>query len=247
MSANSVILLGYYGGDETHCLSAWQSTNIELGMSLPYDVEERIHALFDATVETKTKSPADLLRILAEHGHYTPFEKSALHFQVTADIATHIHCIKHRIGVSVNSESARYKELKDKWYLPDDWKETIANARIDNYKVRDYLTDSSTHSWYRVLDSFTNLAHELYHSALKELTPVLGRKRAKETARYFLPYNKQLDFDMMFNFRSFMHFQQLRNSEHAQIEIKDLAQSMIDQVRTIPGDPFRYSLAAFGY
>ena len=39
------------------------------------------------------------------------------------------HLIKHRIGVSVNSESARYKELKeDKFYVPDDWPEAERSA-----------------------------------------------------------------------------------------------------------------------
>jgi hypothetical protein len=34
---------------------------------------------------------------------------------INSDIASHIHKIKHRIGVSVNADSARYKELKDKY------------------------------------------------------------------------------------------------------------------------------------
>src|SRR6185295_18337446 len=100
---NKVILLGHYGGDETHALSAWTSTRREL-------TEER-------------KGRMDkMLFMLAKEGHHTPFEKSYLHFQVEADTASHIHLLKHRIGVSVNGESARYKELKDdKYYIPEDW------------------------------------------------------------------------------------------------------------------------------
>ena len=74
----------------------------------------------------------------------------------------------------------------------------------------------------------------------------MGRKRAKESARYFLPYAKQLDFDCMFNFRSFVHFQGLRNSPDAQVEIEEIAQSMLEQVKAIPSNPFQYSLEAFG-
>ena len=51
--------------------------------------------------------------MLASEGHHTPFEKSSLHFLVTVDQATHIHLLKHRIGVAINGESARYKELKE--------------------------------------------------------------------------------------------------------------------------------------
>jgi thymidylate synthase ThyX len=51
----------------------------------------------------------------------------------------------------------------------------------------------------------------------------------------------------MFNFRSFIHFLKLRNSEHAQKEIQEISQQMLDLVKTIPDNPFKYSLEAFGY
>ena len=239
---NKVQLLGYYGGDESHCLSAWQSTNVELGLELPEEVSERIHALFEETVKSKKKSSKELLSMLAQHGHHTPFEKSALHFQITGDIASHIHCLKHRIGISVNSESARYKELSDKWYLPEDWDEVEPTVTDEMFCVG--IDNRFTFTWADVLDKYAILGHKLYHEAVKQLTPVLGRKRAKESARYFLPYNKQLDFDMMFNFRSFVHFVKLRGSSQAQEEIQDIANQMVDLVESIPGNPFQLSLEA---
>jgi thymidylate synthase ThyX len=104
---NTVELIGYYGSDLTHAQSAWTSTSRDLS-------DEKL-----------SRVPA-LLKMLAENGHHTPFEKSTLHFLVTCDQASHIHLLKHRIGTSINAESARYKELKeDKFYLPEDW-ENIA-------------------------------------------------------------------------------------------------------------------------
>lgn len=217
---NSIQLLGYYGGDMTHCLSAWQSTNIDLDIELPNEVKDRIKVLYEATVLRKKKSPQELLAMLAENNHHTPFEKSVLHFQVRSDIATHIHFIKHRIA-SINSESSRYKELDDKYYIPNDWNE----------------------EWSKKLDDFTKLSTELYHSALESLSPILGRKRAKESARYFLTYNKQIDFDFMINFRSFVNFQHLRNSNHAQKEIHELAQQALNLVKQLPD--FQYTIKAF--
>ena len=245
MSNNSVTLLGYYGGDERHCLSAWQSTNIELeddfAGSLPDEIYKRIHWLFEQTVIQKKKSPEELLKFLADHNHHTPFEKSVLDFQVCAELASHIHAIKHRVGLSINSESARYKELKDKWYIPEDWKAIYVQD------TRYLGLGDQRLTWADLLNEQTKLSHRAYHQALKELTPVLGRKRTKESARYFLTYNKQLDFDMCFNFRSFMHFQELRNSEYAQDEIHWIADEMLRLVRDIPGNPFDHSLSAFGY
>jgi thymidylate synthase ThyX len=51
--------------------------------------------------------------------------------------------------------------------------------------------------------------------------------------------------DVMFNWRSFYHFQQLRNSEHAQVEVRELAQKMLDLVKSIEGNPFKDTIAAF--
>lgn len=253
---NKVVLLGYYGGDERHCISAWQSTNIELNIELAEDIKKRINQLYEATVVNKKKSALELLQFLAQHNHCTPFEKSCLDFQITGDIASHIHTIKSRIATSVNSESARYKELTDKWYLPEDW-----NIHLDQFDIytnttsfnyRNHLAETVNHDWQKnsitwkeLLNQYTILGHELYHLATKQLTGKLGRKRAKESARYFLNYNKQLDYDCMFNFRSFVHFQQLRNSEYAQLEIQQISQQMLDLVKSIPGNPFKHSLEAF--
>lgn len=210
---NQVELIGYYGGDREHAMSAWTSTTRD------YDTK-------------KERMPA-LLKTLAENGHHTPFEKSSLHFLVNTDIATHIHLIKHRVGVSVNAESARYKELKeDKFYLPQDWQGIDMDEDSD---------------WYQHLLWFTELSNKLYHKALEDLTPVLGRKRAKESARFFKTYNSQITSDVMFNFRSFIHFQKLRNDEHAQVEVREVAQQMLQLVQQLPDNPFQHSLKAFGY
>lgn len=201
---NTVELLGFYGGDETHALSAWTSTSRELD---------------DAK---RARIPALLAR-LAKDGHHTPFEKSTLHFLVTTDLATHIHLLKHRIAVPLNAESARYKELRDdKHYVPHDWPEPLKLMLCEHME-----------------ESFA-----LYHKCIEHLTlSGYSRKRAKESARYFLPYANQLTADVSFNFRSFMHFQRLRNSPDAQLEVREVAQRMLELAAGIGA--FEHSLNAF--
>ncbi len=202
---NNVELLGWYGDDLTHACSAWTSTSREL-------------------TDEKIARVPKLLSMLASEGHFTPFEKSSLHFLVTVEQATHIHLLKHRIGVSINGESARYKELKeDKCYIPVDWEER----------------------WAIALHNYTEMGNKLYHDCLREMTPVLGRKRAKESARFFKTFNSQITMDVMFNWRSFYHFQQLRNSEHAQLEVRQLAQDMLQLLKQIEGNPFEHTIKAF--
>ena len=173
--------------------------------------------------DEKRQRVGKLIDMLWSNGHETPFEKGVVHFLVDTDIASHIHLLKHRVS-SLNAESARYKELKeDKYYIPDDWSD----------------------EWARKLSLYTQEGNELYHQCIADLEPVLGRKRAKESARFFKTYNSQIQADIMFNMRSFANFQKLRNSEHAQIEIRDIAQQMLDAVENIEGNPFKLTLKAF--
>lgn len=201
---NTVELIGTYGGDETHALSAWTSTSREL------------------TEEKKTRI-GKLLVQLATNEHNSVFEKSSLHFLITTDLASHIHVLKHRIGVSVNAESARYKELKDdKFYVPVDWND-----------------DEKT----RYIEHMENCLKQ-YHETLERLVVSgMNRKRAKESARFYLPYGNQITADVMFNFRSFVHFLKLRYSVHAQLEIRKLAREMLELVHNT--QQFDLSLKAF--
>ena len=173
--------------------------------------------------------------------------KSSLHFLVDCDIASHIHLLKHRIGVSINGESARYKELKeDKYYIPDDWVGIPCTYESDlSYFGEKFVLD--TENWPTILEEYTELGNKLYHACLTDLEPVLGRKRAKESARFFKTYNSQIQADVMFNWRSFHHFLQLRNKPDAQKEIRDIASTMLDLVTNIEGNPFKYTIEAFGH
>lgn len=51
--------------------------------------------------------------------------------------------------------------------------------------------------------------------------------------------------DISFNWRSFAHFLHLRNSEHAQVEVRELAQEMLRQVKNIEGNPFELTIKSF--
>lgn len=205
---NSVELVGHYGSDETHALSAWTSTSRDL-------------------TEDKRNRIPDMLKMLASAGHHTVFEKSSLHFLVTVDTSVHIHLLKHRIGVSINGESARYKELKDdKFYVPRDW----PAGEQEEYIV------------------FMEEALKRYHECLERLVKSgMSRKRAKESARFYLPYGNQITMDVMFNWRSFHHFLGLRMKKDAQREVCWLAEEMLRLVKEIPDSPFKYTIDAFGY
>ena len=215
---NKVELLGYYGSDTVIACSAWTSTS----RNLTDEKKERVQSL---------------INMLWINGHETPFEKGVVHFLVDTDIASHIHLLKHRIS-SLNAESARYKELKeDKYYLPEDWTDIKANTEA-------LIIDGEESNWLDLLQRYTIIGNKLYHDCITDLEPVLGRKRAKESARFFKTYNSQIQADVMFNLRSFANFIKLRNADSAQKEIREIAQQLWDLVAGIEGEPFKFTLEA---
>ena len=215
---NTVELIGTYGDDELIACSAWTSTSREL------------------SDEKRNRIP-ELLNQLWRNGHETPFEKGVVHFLVNCDIASHIHLLKHRIS-SLNAESARYKELKeDKFYIPEDF----YDCEISTRNIRDY----GYNTWGDCLKATSENNNYLYHECLKDMEQQFGRKRAKESARYFKLYNSQIQSDLSFNLRSFSNFLNLRMSEFAQGEIREIAESMLKLVRQT--GKFEHTLKAWGY
>lgn len=187
-----VELIAIFGDDVTPAEAAWYSTAKEV------------------TEARRQRVPA-MLEMLASENHSVPYEHTLISFRITSEIATHIHILKHRIGVSVSSQSQRYMELReDLYYVPEDWPEAMIGA------------------YRNVIDA----AFKLYHQTIETLEDAgMDRKRAKESARFVLPYATQIRYRVTFNLLSFVHFQKLRNSEHAQKEIRDIAAEMLRLVR----------------
>jgi thymidylate synthase ThyX len=234
MNQNSIELIDYMGSDKLHGLAAWASTFAEFDMDMPEDITDRVDVIVNHILNNgkRKRSLGDLLGFLAEHSHTSPFRFSSFVFAATTDIATHIQKLKHKILLEAeNGESARYKELmEDKFYIPSDWN----------------IDDPIAQKHYNRLIETTNLTNQYYHEALTELTPVLGRKRAKETARYFKMYNSQINTLNKFSFDGIVQYHYKRSDKiYVQNEIADMSVAMVNCVKNIPNNPFKYSLLAF--
>lgn len=188
-----VEFIGHYGSDELIAQRAWTSTSREL------------------TDEKRARIPAFVFRLWNE-GHTSPFRGPVLHFLVRADRATHDQFLKHQVGVEINAESARYRELAETYHVPEDWPEEEQEA----------------------LRAFYEVASRQYHSTLERLVKAgLSRKRAKESARFYLPMGHEITFDVVLSLQALFHLLDLRAEEHAQEEIQAVARAMW---RLIPYD-----------
>ena len=228
--SNKVELISWHNGDRGIARAAWTSTNIDVDSKTDLQIEDLI---VNKLWNNGTGKP-----------HKTPFERGIVEFNITCEQASHIHMIKHRLA-NINGESARYKELKeDKFYLPEDWWEIRVTPDVKDdleYPQEEYM------DWFHALELYTELGNKLYHKALAQLTPILGRKRAKESARFFKTMNSQLTLSVMMNMSCFQNFVTLRADDAAQKEIHEIADMMVEAVKNIEGNPFKHTLIAFGY
>lgn len=225
---NSVELIGWYGGDKAVARAAWTSTQVDVDSKTPEQIRD---LLVNKLWNNGSGKP-----------HKTPFERAIVEFNITCEQASHIHLIKHRLA-NINGESARYKELKeDKFYLPEDWKGITAQSLKGSI-----LSKHNGKDWYDILRNHTEISNELYHASLEDVAKVLGRKRAKESARFFKTMNSQLTLSVMMNMSCFKNFVTLRNDDAAQREIAYIARDMVDAVKNIEGNPFKSIMEAFGY
>lgn len=211
MKSQPVELVTITGDDITPAAAAWYSTAKEITDARMARVPAMLESL-------ALGDPPEYLP------HTVPFEHTLISFRITAEIASHIHMLKHRIGVSLSSQSQRYMEIReDIHYIPDDWP----------VHLQDMLRA-------HVVASF-----ELYHRLIDDLESAgISRKRAKESARYALTYATQIRWLVSFNLLSFVHFQRLRNSQHAQVEIHLIADEMLRLVKD--SGKFDNSLKAWG-
>lgn len=244
---NSIELIDYMGSDKLHSLAAWASTFAEFDIDMPDDIENRVDVIVNHILNNgkRKRSIEDLLSYLADNEHTSPFRFSSFVFAANNDIATHIQKLKHRVILEAeNGESARYKELQeDKFYLPEDWGKITCRTSV--YFGNEWL-DIRGEKWIDILKKYTEFGNTLYHEALKDLTIPLGKKRAKETARYFKTYNSQINTLNKLSFDGVMQFYFKRHDKtYVQNEIADMAIGMVELIKNIPNNPFEYSLKAF--
>lgn len=210
-----VELQEWMGSDLSIANAAWTST---------YDKDRREHKYDDA------QKVGDLVRRLIREGHSTPVESVVLRFWIRMPIFTDRQHMTHRIA-SHNGLSGRYRTMPSDWLdLPDD-------VALICAKASDMETGAVRMGYNSMLAQQRNY-YDAVLASLKE-GEVNGKitnteyKRAREVFRGILGTSFMVERTTIFNLRSFANYQRLRNSDHAQPEIKEVARLMLEQVKSM--------------
>ena len=174
---------------------------------------------------------ADLVRRLAREGHAVPFESVVFRFWIRMPIFTDRQHMTHRIA-SHNGLSGRYRTMPDDWYpMPDEVRDIFKRASPMTEEVAyleaAFLYNASCVQSYRTYE--TLLSSLRAGRGLGKITEA-EYKRGREVARGVLPLAGMVERTTVLNLRSFANYQRQRNSPHAQPEIRQVAELMLQEV-----------------
>lgn len=176
-----------------------------------------------------------LIRYLMRHYHTTPFEMCEIKLHVKLPIFIARQWIRHRTA-NVNEYSARYSILDREFYMPTH--DNLAAQSQDNKQGRgDVLTGVEA---ARVLDILKHDSQSCYNHYLEMLnldentdTPIDPNKRglARELARMNLTLNYYTQWYWKIDLHNLLHFLMLRADSHAQFEIREYADAILNVVK----------------
>jgi thymidylate synthase (FAD) len=181
---------------------------------------------FNVSSEEMGERDEGLIRFLMRDRHGSPFEHGYFRFLVKAPIFVVREHHRHRAGHSYNEWSGRYSKLEAEFYVPD-------NVRTQVGKPGAYSFEPVTPEVRELARTEIRASAEQAFEAYERM---LEQGVAKEVARTVLPLSMYTKYYWSCNPRSLMHFCSLRNSEHAQYEIREYAraaESFLEQLMPV--------------
>lgn len=161
-----------------------------------------------------------LIKFLAKHKHWTPFEQNSLKFRVKCPIYIARQWMKHRCWV-FNEISARYTVFDNTIYKPDEFRQQATKNKQASDAANEELDQDKASEIY---SKTAQIAIDAYNELLE-----LGVCR--EQARGILPVGSHTEFVTTVNLRNYMHWYILRAPSDAQWEIQQYAKASIELVK----------------
>ena len=171
-----------------------------------------------------TKKMSDdrtLIRYLLRHRHTTPFEMAEIKILIRVPMDCWRQWIRHRTA-SVNEYSTRYSLAIDSAQAtpPDQWRAQATNNRQGSAGLMSI--DAG--------EQLTELERELLQKARQVYQERIDRGVAREQARKDLPLSTYTEAYWKIDLHNLLHFLALRMDSHAQLEIRDYATTLGEQI-----------------
>lgn len=208
---------------------------VELQETMGSDRSIANSAWTSSTVYSKKKVKTDeevkkLIEYLALHKHSTPFESVIFRFWIKMPIATDRQFMSHRIQSS-SGLSGRYRTMPNEFLeVPEDVLE-ICRELSGDYGSGFYALGQYEYLCEQANEEYNKIIVNLKENRDLNFITNDQYKRCREFFRGMLPQHNMTERVSIMNLRSFANFMKLRNSPHAQPEIRKVAELMLEEVK----------------
>jgi thymidylate synthase (FAD) len=158
-----------------------------------------------------------LMKYLADHKHLTPFEYQHATFLIECPLFIRSQIHRHRT-FSFNEISRRYTDENLEFWIPDKWRKQSASNKQASSSEEALPRDWSPRST---------------KEAIKDYDYLLEQGVCREQARAVLPQSLLTKFYMAGSLRNWAHFLELRLDDHAQYEIRVVAERIRDELKKL--------------
>ncbi len=155
-----------------------------------------------------------LLEYLIDNRHTSPLEHLVFTFSVHCPLFIRGQWHRHRTW-SYNEISRRYTEIDMEFYTPPALRRQSENNRQASFADPDFQDEALR----KMIDDHNAKSLALYED-------LLAKGVCREQARGVLPQNMMVTFWGTVDLSNLLHFLELRDSEHAQSEIREYAQAI---------------------
>lgn len=167
------------------------------------------------------------LKHIIESGHHSVLEHGSASFYITGVSRSLTHeLVRHRLH-SYSQLSQRYvDESKTEFVVPDVIADdpdllVLFNAAVETARTAYKLLVTGLEAKFASVENATD-----------------RRKLARQAARSVLPNATETKIVMSGNYRSWRHFIEMRNSPHADVEIRQLAQKILSELKFVAPNIF---------
>lgn len=166
---------------------------------------------------------AKLLNYLVKNHHTSPFESCVFTFEVKAPIFVFRQWHRHRTW-SFNEISARYAELPEEFYVPEEAQITTQSA--SNKQMRTDEQHPEAEVFRKIMRNSNTVAFAHYKAMIAGGCP-------RELARSVLPVGTYSHMFATVDLHNLMGFLRLRLHSHSQYEIRVYAEAMLKLIEPL--------------
>ncbi len=203
---------------QDHDVEGW-TTDTEVAAEVLPEVAGRL--CYMSFAKPRPGGNRTYLEHIKEVGHGSVLEHSVWNFIITGVSRSFTHeLVRHRAGFGYSQLSQRYVDESVADFVEPD---CIANDS-ELHEIWDSAVRNAQQAYVRLVEG-------LQRKFASVDVKTLRRKLARQAARSVLPNATETKIFVTANARALRHFVELRCSEHAETEIRDVAGQVLDILR----------------